>query len=106
MEDPTSIDLEAYLLEQPDWVSTRWLEAHFEISDRRIRYLGAGFLVSRPSGGYIHRDYATQEELDAYLRRQDCHAWDIIEKNKLMRLSYNPKPRPVKTHGASQPELI
>lgn len=98
MEDPTPHDLETYLLEQPGWVSTPWLEAHFEITDRRIRKLGAGFLVSRPEGGYIHRDYATQEELDAYLRKQDCFAWDIINKNKLIRLSYLPRPRPVRTH--------
>lgn len=103
MTDPTPSDLEAYLLEQSGWVSTQWLMDHFEITDRRIRKLGAGFLVSRPEGGYIHRDYATQQELDSYLAKQDAFAWDIINKNKLIRLSYNPKPRPTQL---IQPALL
>jgi hypothetical protein len=88
MEDPTANDLETYLLEQRDWVSSRWLEAHFEINDRRLRFLGEGFLVSRPGGGYIHRDYATPAELEAYCGPEWARAVSILKKIKLLRRRY------------------
>lgn len=88
MEDPTSSDIEAYLLEQRDWVSSRWLEAHFEISDRRLRFLGVGFLVSRPGGGYIHRDHASPAELEAYCGPKWGHAVTELKNVKLLRRRY------------------
>jgi hypothetical protein len=89
MEDPTASDIETYLREQGGWVSCRWLCAHFEINDRRLRFLGEGFLISRPGGGYIHRDYATPDELEAYCGPEWARAVSILKKIKRLRRQYS-----------------
>ena len=89
MEDPTASDLETYLLEQQGWISCRWLCTHFDINERRLRYLGAGFLVSRPAGGYIHRDHATPAELEAYCGPKWAHAVTELKNIKLLRRRYH-----------------
>jgi hypothetical protein len=77
--------IEAWLWQQGGWVSCDRICERWEVSDRRLRLLGAHFLVSR-NGGYIHYTHATQEEINAWRGPLRSHAVSELRKiNTVMR---------------------
>ena len=85
MEDATSNMIEVWLFEKGEWVSCGFICSRFDICERRLRFLGAGFLVSRPGGGYIHYAHATEEEMNAYCGPKRAHAIGELRNIQLLR---------------------
>jgi hypothetical protein len=95
MSPETSEAIERWLFEQGRrWVSVEEACNRWDISERRLRFLGAGFLVSRQDGGYLHRFHATPAELEAYCGPKQAHAITELKNIKRLRLAYREGRRP------------
>jgi hypothetical protein len=102
----TSLSVECWLFEKRSWVTTDSICYRFDISERRLRHLGEGFLVSRPRGGYIHRYHATPAELEAYCGPELAHSRSLRRKIFLIRKLYRERVRPYPVDSTGQPVLL
>lgn len=106
MSPTTAAAIELFLFEKGDWISSEFLCSHFDVSERRLRLLGQGFLISRPQGGYIHRYHATPAEMESYCDTKWKHGLGELRNVKLLRKLYRNRVRPYPVDEAGQPALL
>lgn len=76
--------IETWLFEQGGWVSCDHICTRWDVSDRRLRHLGEGFLVSRNVGGYIHYLNCTPKEFEAWRGPLRSHYFSERKKVNLI----------------------
>jgi hypothetical protein len=100
--------LEHWLYEQRGWVSREHICQLFDIAERDLRPrdnkagLLDGFAVSRPTGGYIHIDHATDDEFGAHVNRKRSAGQSLIDNTDALIARRLAGPR----HPLTQPSLL
>lgn len=108
MSPTTSSAIETFLFEKGGWVSSEFLQSHFDVSDRGLRRALAG-VAAAGDRGYIHSYYATRDDVETYCGPKVGHAVTELKNVKRLRMNHRNRYRPAGIAPEAalvQPELL